>query len=303
MIYDLSAEEYRQKNIEEPITVTAAQLEKQLVDLGVAPDMKLVVHSALSSLGNFTGGANALCIMLMNLLGREGLLMMPSFSLYRGLKTTYGVFDYYDTPSLVGTVTEHFRKMPGVIRSLNPSHSMAVWGNDKLKYVKDHHKMPTMHHNSPLGLLEQQDGSALLISCPETLTFMHVVEFSNNVPCLGCRNEEYPVRLPNGKLVKCRTLGWRNGSCRALRHDDIYNFMRKNNSLKECMFHRAHLMLFKLSDYRIAYERLLNAPKNGCRDCPVRPRKVACNLASDWDKKNNRLKKLMLLSEIFILKI
>ena len=51
----------------------------------------------------------------------------------------------------------------------------------------------------------------------------------------------------------------------------------------------AHLMLFKLSDYRAAYEACMKVPGRGCRNCPVRPREVIQNVPTDWSDRENKL--------------
>ena len=189
----------------------------------------------------------------------------------------------------MGLIPDTFRQLPGVVRSLDPTHSFCVWGKDKHKYICNHHKIPTMHRNNPLGLLEQDGGYCLLVGCPEKTTFMHVVETACGAQCLGARAEEYKAII-NNRLVKLRGWGWRNGECRALRHDDIFNYMRDNNMLSECTLGYCHLMLFKLSAYRKSYSRLLTAEESGCKGCPVRKREVMQSVESDWDWERDCLK-------------
>ena len=64
---------------------------------------------------------------------------------------------------------------------------------------------PPMGENSPLHLLEKEGGKVILIDYPNANTFHYGVEMANNVPCLGKRTEEYPVKFPNGRMVRCRT--------------------------------------------------------------------------------------------------
>ena len=286
--FDLSPSEIKQANQTDPVFTTREEFENALRQLGVHKNIKMVVHSSLGSLGKFEGGAENLCQCLMDMVSEDGLLMLPTLSWYPkdGEDFTY---DPENTVVSTGIIPETFRKLPGVVRSLDPTHSMSVWGKDKLDYIRHHHQLPTMHRNSPLGLLEQAGGYCLLIGCWTSTTFMHVVETSCHAPCLGSRTEEYKAII-NGRQVKLRAWNWRGGYCRGLRHEELFGFMRQNNTLHECMLKRCHLMFFKLSDYRTAYSRLLLAPEGGCAGCPVRPRQVKQCVPSDWDEATDTLK-------------
>ena len=101
--------------------VALQELKDMLLRLGLKPGMKLVVHSKFSSFGGVEGGPEAFCRLLMDILTPEGTLMMPSFTfkIYEG-KLFGQPFDYLNTPSDTGIVTEFFRKMPGVYRSADP---------------------------------------------------------------------------------------------------------------------------------------------------------------------------------------
>ena len=286
--YDLSSQEIKRFNRHFPVYTSQEGFRNALFRLGLRSGDKVVVHSSLGSLGSFEGGADGVCRALMEYVTENGTLMMPGLVKYPSNGADY-TYIPESTPVGVGIVPETFRKIPGVVRSLDPTHSFCVWGKEKVKYVRDHHKLHTMHRNNPPGLLEQDGGYCLLVGCPEKTTFMHVVEPACQAPCLGKRTEEYPAVI-NGRKVRLRAWGWRNGNCRALRHDEIFGFMRDRGTLKECMLGYCHLMLFKLSDYRESYSRLLNSAENGCAGCPVRPREVAQSLPSDWDEKSGTLK-------------
>jgi hypothetical protein len=60
--------------------VTGQRLEDDLQRLGVRPGMDIMVHSSLSRLGHVIGGPAAVIDALLNVIGPEGTLMMPSFN-------------------------------------------------------------------------------------------------------------------------------------------------------------------------------------------------------------------------------
>ena len=264
--------------------LTVEDLQAALQALDVKPTDKMVVHSSYGSLGGVQGGPAAVVKTLIDHCGKKGLLMMPSFNFpyYMG-KNEDKFFDIKNTPSCVGVITDEFRKHPDVVRSLNPSHSMAVYGKKNFHWIADHHKTRTMDQNSPLGKLESADGYALMISCPDSVTFMHVVEMTNNVHCLGQRSEEFNTLLPDNRVEKIRTWGWRGGTCQAYNRKAIFDYLRKHNLITEVMVRHSIWQYFKLSDYRKAYEKTVLRGKFGCMQCSVLPRKVANTVVSDWD--------------------
>lgn len=280
-------EKYGYVSLTKNTSTTLHDFKYALNYLGIHSKMKLCVHTKFSSFGNFEGGPEAFCLTLMKIIGKDGVLMMPSFafSVYFGQQK---IFDVKETASSCGIVTDVFRKMPGVLRSWDPCHAFAVYGKEAYTYVANHHLIPTVSEGSPLGLLEKENGWCLTISASDAVTFMHIVESSNNVSCLGVRSEEYPVKLPNGEVVRLRTWGWREKQCPISNYGKIFDIMRKQGEIKEIMLGVAHLMLFRLKAYRKAYEYFL---KQECPKCRICPRHVSQTVKSDWNAKTNRLKK------------
>lgn len=268
--------------------LTAEDLSHALAALEIPADVKMVVHSGYASLGGVAGGPAAVARALISHCGKSGVLMMPSFDFpYYLRKNDDAFFDLLETPSCVGAVTDEFRKLPGVYRSLNPSHSIAVYGKNNFHWIKDHHKTLTMGKDSPLGRLESSGGYALMIHCPDSVTFMHVVETSHRVHCLGYRNEEYFTRLPDGTLKKIRTWGWRNGECPAYDREKIFAFLREKGLIREIMVRHSLWQFFKLADYRQAYENTVIHGADGCVSCPLAPRQTPDNVDPDWDWENS----------------
>ena len=282
-------EKYGYVSIRSPKKTSARDFAGALEQLGVRKGMQMIVHTSLASLGKFEGGAERYCRELQKAVGEEGTLMMPAFNNY-DLSDTDGVFDWRRTASKVGIVPEYFRKMPGVIRSLDPTHSVSVWGKDKIRFIEHHHQLPAMHRDSPIGLLEQAGGYCLMVGCYTAVSFRHVVETTNGVKCCGQRAEEYPAILPDGSRAKLRAWAWMDGSCPAVKHEQIYGWLKRHGKLREAVLGTCRLRLFRLSDFRTAYERLLRGP-GGCKECAIRPRKNSFSVKSDWDPEKNRLKR------------
>ena len=274
------------------VGVSAQEFARALKELGVTKGMKLMVHTTFSSLGNTPDAPEAYCKALQKAIGKDGLLMMPAFTfkLYNS-NDPKQVFDVRNTPGNTGILAETFRKMPSVLRSIDPCHSFCAWGRDAQKYVEGHHLVPTVDPiASPLGLLHRDGGYVLTISCGSCVTYMHLVEDAFGADCCARRTEAFKTILPDGRKVSTRSWGWREKTCEecpAEHADDVFALIRKAGDLREVTVGFAHLMLFPLEAYRKAYAALL---KKNCKKC-VKPRKMKNTVPSDWDEKKRRLKK------------
>lgn len=96
-----------------------------LRDLGLQKGDTVLVHSSAEAMAQ-TGLSAAQTIRLLEeAILPGGLLLMPSFpfgnDFYGYLRTLQG-FDVRRTPSRMGMITEVFRRMPNVWRSLHPTH-------------------------------------------------------------------------------------------------------------------------------------------------------------------------------------
>ena len=91
-------------------------------EIGIRPGDSLLVHSSLSKIGFVENGATDVVDSLLELISDEGDLLMPSSPngmLQLDFVKKDEVFDVMNTPSVLGSVTEDFRKREGVKRSLN----------------------------------------------------------------------------------------------------------------------------------------------------------------------------------------
>ncbi len=261
--------------------------------LGLVPGMRVMVHSALSTLGYVEGGPTAIISALMETLTPEGTLLMPSFN--HGAPFAPGAPGYYhprETATTNGAIPDHFWRMDGVQRSLNPTHPFAAWGRDAERYTRLHHRTLTMGPDSPLGLLHQDDGACLLVGVDyRSNTFHHHVEMSTGAPCLGQRTEAYPVVLPDGRRVMGRTWGWRQQACPftdSNRYADEMVPLQRTSKIGG-----SEVTFYRLKDCYSVVADILEHGKDGfppCRGCPIRPRHVAETVPSDWDAEQAALR-------------
>ncbi|MEW6718023.1 MAG: AAC(3) family N-acetyltransferase [Chloroflexota bacterium] len=126
------------------MTVTRDDIKRGLQELGLKRGDIVGVHSSLSSFGYVEGGAEAVIEALLEVVGEEGAVVMPTHSINllevertpeeveAGLMWKYKILPYdpVETPCNTGTIPETFRKRKGAIRSPHPSLSLAAIGRD-----------------------------------------------------------------------------------------------------------------------------------------------------------------------------
>lgn len=167
----------------------------QLRTLGVRPGGILFVHSSLRSLGPLEDGAETVIRSLLGAVGEEGALLLPGLS-YRTVHAGHPVFDLQDTPVCVGALPEYFRKRPGTLRSIHPTHSVCGVGRHAAALLAEHHldNTPCGPH-SPYSKLREAGGQILFIGCGmRPNTSMHGVEEWSEPPYLFDGEVDYEIR-------------------------------------------------------------------------------------------------------------
>jgi aminoglycoside 3-N-acetyltransferase len=139
----------------------------------------VLMHSSLSALGEVEGGADAVIDALLEVLGEQGTLAMPTMS--------SGTFHRDTTPSNVGRITEVFRRRPGVARSLHPTHSVAARGPQAAYLLANHEQSPTaVGPDTPFGRLVALEGKVLLLGVDQDRnTLLHSAEEAVDAPYLS----------------------------------------------------------------------------------------------------------------------
>lgn len=161
--------------------LTQREIEDGLWALGLQPGAIVVVHSSLSSLGPVSGGANSVIDALVQTLGPDGTLLMPTHPARDGR-----TFDPDKIPSDMGVISETFRLRPGVLRSRHPYHPVAGYGARAEEILSDHeHSAVPDGPETPYGRLITLGGKVLHIGCDlDTMTLLHTVEAELDLPYL-----------------------------------------------------------------------------------------------------------------------
>ncbi len=270
------------------MSVTLEDIKSSLKSFGFRRGDRIMVHSSLSSFGWVEGGAETVIKALMDVVGNEGTILMPSFNHGAPFEdSSTGFYDPSQTPCTNGRIPDTFWRMEGVYRSLDPTHPFAAWGKDAERYTKNHHLTLTMGEDSPLGLIMRDDGYQINFGTTHaTTTAKHLAEMINRSPCLGYRTESYPVKLSNGKIAYHRTWGWRESACPLTDSGKYIEIeMERAKLQKKGYIGKSLVTYFKLKDLIKIVLTILERGYDGnppCRCCNIRPRKTKFTCPSDW---------------------
>jgi aminoglycoside 3-N-acetyltransferase len=182
--------------------------------LGVSPGDSVMVHSSFSAAHGFRGTIDDLISVLLEAVGPDGHLLMVSLP-YRDSSFAYlqrlKRFDVRKTPSMMGMVSELFRRRPGVLRSLHPTHPILVHGPRAPWFVDGHDRqVHPCGPDTPFDRLVQADGKVLFVNAGfPTYTFFHYLEHlvGPRLPFPVYTNEvfEVPVVDADGQSGTVRT--------------------------------------------------------------------------------------------------
>lgn len=181
-----------------PQPKSTAELQAQLVALGVEPGSVLLVHTSFRKVKPLSGGPATLIDALSRAIEPGGTLVMPSMT------AGDAPFDPRSTPTLdMGITAETFWRMPGVIRSTHPGASFAARGPHAEYICRPQPLSPPHGEDSPVGRVHELAGWVLLLGVDHSeSTTLHLAEslagvpYSVEHPCVvGFGDDAYEARL------------------------------------------------------------------------------------------------------------
>lgn len=180
----------------------------QLRSLGVPTDKPVAVHTSLKAIGEVEGrGEGFLDMLIEYVTSNGGLLCIPTHTWHRCGGNGQITLDVCSDDVCIGTLPKIASTYKNVHRTLNPTHSLAVFGDDEKAAefaALDDSLRSSSDPNGCLGSFIVRNGCILLIGVgQEKNTFLHVVEDMNNVSN-RLSPEPYPatVRLSDGSIVE-----------------------------------------------------------------------------------------------------
>jgi len=139
-----------------------------------------VCSSDLSSFGRIVSEDrnffyDSFITILKDVVGETGTIIMPTFTYSF---TQDKIFDVNNSPSTVGGLTEHFRKLPDVVRTIDPMLSATIWGKQKQYFSEVGNE--SFGRGSIFHKLHDLKGKILLLGT-RNCTFFHYIEKMHGV--------------------------------------------------------------------------------------------------------------------------
>jgi aminoglycoside 3-N-acetyltransferase len=160
---------------------TPAEFRETLRGLGVRAGDVLCVHSSFDQFLGFRGNVGEALQALKDSVGPEGGILMPTqpfTSTAIEYVRTHPVTDLARAASLMGIMTELLRRTKGVVRSINPTHPVAAWGDKGVRLVgNDWEARTPCGQGTAYHRLIEDDGKILMLGTGvQPMTFYHCVE-------------------------------------------------------------------------------------------------------------------------------
>jgi aminoglycoside 3-N-acetyltransferase len=190
-------------------------LVRALERLELAPGSVVCVHARLSSFGYLVDGPESIIRAVRRAIP-DSTVLMPTFPFGRTmLEYVEGdpLYDPATTPSASGLLSEAFRRMEGVRRSLHPTHPCAALGPRADALVDGSEKAAT-----PFGDESSYGRFCLMDEAVQLL-------FDTNSTSIVHRVQEV-VGMPNLFLPGTRTARGRDRSGRVVRHEVVVHTPR-----------------------------------------------------------------------------
>jgi len=194
---------------------TGRSLRSDLRALGLSAGDTVLVHSSASSIGFVVGGTQAVVQALLDVLGPDGTLVVPTHtpdntdpadwsnppvpeSWWPAIREQAPGFDKSRTPSRwMGVIAEAVRTWPGAARSDHPQVSFAAVGRHAASITGTHQLDDALGERSPLGAVYRLDGKVLLLGCGhDSNTSLHLAEWRQKSPRRALTGAS--VRRPDG---------------------------------------------------------------------------------------------------------
>jgi aminoglycoside 3-N-acetyltransferase len=181
--------------------VYRSDIDDALTNLKIAKGDVIFLHSDISNFGKLatldrTYLLENILSALKEAVGEEGTIIMPTF--------TYSFdkgepFDIQNSKSTVGALTEFFRTQKGVKRTRHPSHSAAVYGNNKEFFLDIGND--TFGDKSIFEKTLSKQGKFVFFGTPlrKSCTFIHYIEQKHRVPYRYPRN--YICKIIEGEKI------------------------------------------------------------------------------------------------------
>jgi len=242
-----------------------ARLLEALRKLGVKPGDTVMLHSAYSREHGFSGSIGELIETFIEAVGPQGHLLMVSLP-YRNAALDWlqsgRRFDVRTTPSMMGMVSEVFRRRPDVLRSLHPTHPVLVCGPQAERFVAAHAEcLYPCGPGTPFDELARAGGKVVFLNVPiDTFTFFHFLEHRVSPGLPFALYTEAPFDAPvvdaQGRARTVRTFAFAREAIRRRRPERLYEALFQAGHVRSVRVGASRLMALDVADSIACTDRL-----------------------------------------------
>lgn len=247
---------------------------RNLSEMGLHPSDAIMIHSSMKAIGEVENGADTVIDAFMEYFF-GGLLMMPTHT-WAQMSAQYNVFDPENEPACVGILPNIFMKREGVVRSLHPTHSMAVYGNGAKEYILNEENCTTPC--TPGGCwdrLKDINAKILLVGVNHIKnTYIHSVEEVFNVPeRLTEKPVDFVIKMPDGTIKKVSMYRHYNPYTAHISesYDKLTRAFYETGAAKKVQFGDAECILCDARRIYEVMEKILSHSINCVIDCEEIP--------------------------------
>lgn len=177
-----------------------------LRSLGVRSGNVVCVHSSFDRFLGFRGNIGDAIKAIQDSVSEDGGIVMPTQPFNRSAieyVSSHPVTDLARAPSLMGIMTEILRRWPGAVRSINPTHPVALWGSKGLALAGNdwEARTPCGKGTAYYRLLDCDAKILMLGTTLQPMTFYHCVEeiIEPLMPFSPFTSEEFTLQTKDAK--------------------------------------------------------------------------------------------------------
>jgi aminoglycoside N3'-acetyltransferase len=237
--------------------VTREQVVTCLKTIGILPGDGLLIHSAVQFLGHPIGGIGMYLDAILDVIGQEGTIVVPTFSFSFAQSRRY---DPQETPSEgMGVFSEYVRQHPEVRRTFHPMQSVAALGFHA-EDLTDRDTLSAFDPGSAFERMLELNFKLLLLGAEARATSMfHYCEQRANVPYRYWKEFPGEIRIRNG---------WENRTYRMyvrdmeinpeLTIDPVVKYLEHHDQWHAIQFNYGKVTTCLLTDFVVAVDIFLN---------------------------------------------
>jgi len=196
------------KEINQKLNLSASDWRQLFLEANIKKTDTVFLRTTFSCANSFEGGAIAFVDFLKEYFGKEGNIVLSSYTFDKSplmYLSENPIFDVNKSPGRLSLFNEIFRTSRGVLRSIHPTHSLCAFGKNAAYIVQDHEINKFCYHDaSPFTKLYELDAKEISIGVrPASISFHYIEQFSNSYKYLF-KELSYPImcRLKiNNKIV------------------------------------------------------------------------------------------------------